>query len=354
MRANHQSKKRLLNFELAKKIVQILCQSINNRIGYTGLQRKVEGSKYLSANNSAFDQSVILLERCNVLQNRRHRVDGKSMMVTEETQLGFKRYSNILRIPDMDIRNRRRRSDRVLIFLNILMLNHINLSQLPWNMLKGNFPYLSYPPRIRCTSVEHALGMPLPDFLCQRSFPSNGVVFPSNLSYSSDEIKNLSDMLERFNNNNNVEQTHNAVQIGEKVYSSSEDKLLCTYIERMGLYLLAQKYWEEYDLVSTLRTYDTLKQAFWNQEHFFRFIWYKSRFETKGFSTIVNKYGIARERLDNVYDEVFSQYQANVRELFKRTIRGEEYKDTRKKYRPFVNEMQDIVLPYAEVIKYTK
>lgn len=333
-----------------------ICQSPSSSwVGYRELQRTVQGSDYLKANRAAFDQCIRVMEQCNVIEHRSYRSDGKTVQATSKSKQVFRQYADVLRLPDIDIRNSKRRRNRVIIFLNALMPTPVNKSHLPWNMLKENFPFLRYPTRkkIECKAVEHAIGMPLVDLLSQRPLEIESIAFQSDLTYEKDEIKRLSDTLERINNNDMIDSAvHRAIQVKEKIYTTIEDKLLCSYIQRMELLLLAYKHWEECDLISSFKTFDTMKGAFWNHEDYYLFRWYQPLFGTKGFSTFVNKHGIEHfRRSQNQNEEVLSEFRHDVRRLLYTTVYGEKYQDTRRKYSLFINEMQDIVLPFVALVK---
>ncbi len=350
------STRRLLDLVVGRQILSSLCQPLSSGTGYRELQRKVQGADYWHINKVAFDHWIQLLKKYNVIVHQRHS-EGKKVTIqaTEKSKLVFQHYEDILRIPDLDTISKEVRRNRVLILLNGLMPNYVNTSHLPWNMLKLNFPYLCYPPRdnVSYEAVEDALGMPLLDLLSQRPLESEGMVFPSDVSYDKNEIKSLSNALETFNNKDIMDTAvHKAIQSKEKICASVEDKLLCSYVQRMGLLLLAYKHWQEYDLISTLKRYDTLKQAFWNLEDWYLFIWYKSRFGTKHLSTFVGKLKIEniRKESDNI-DEAFSKYKSNVRRLLKETRDGKKYQHTRRKYSLFINEMHNIVLPQVSYVK---
>jgi hypothetical protein len=125
--------------------------------------RGIQGSEKTRLNKAAFDQCIRIFEKCRVIESRKKEL--AVIQATSSSRLAFRRYSNLLRLPDIDTRSRARRRNRVLIFLNGLMPASISNSSLPWNSLKGGFPYFDYPyGQISCKTAEAHLGMPFVDF----------------------------------------------------------------------------------------------------------------------------------------------------------------------------------------------
>lgn len=147
---------------------------------------------------------------------------------------------------------------------------------------------------------------------------------------------------------------HEAIEVEGKIYRGTEDLLLCDYIASMQYLMLAYKQLEEYDLISALEIHATLEEEFSGREGLYRFDWYRSIFGTKSLSAFVNKHEIEhfRERSVKEDDEVFSKYRRNVRTLLDETAYDQKYQNTRRKYSLFINEMQDIVLPYNQYVQY--
>ena len=72
------------------------------------------------------------------------------------------------------------------------------------------------------------------------------------------------------------------------------------------------------------------------------------------FSTYVNKIGIEhfKKEPENQNDgDLFSKYIGNVNTFLRQTIYGKRFYETRRKYCLFINEMQDIILPYVQHVK---
>ena len=306
-------------------------------MGYRELRRIVQ-TDYNWVNNTAFDQWVQLMEKCEIIVNLMHYQRKKAVIqAADESKLVYRHYANILRIPDLNVTNGEIRRNRVLITLNALMPSHVHKSNLPWRLLWENFPYLKYPhgSKMDCNELEYVIGMPLIALVSQRPLENNDVVFTGNIMYSVDEIQKLSETLELVNSNDTWSAiAQEAVEVNGKIYVGKEDQLLCAYIERMQILLLAYKYWEECRLISELTRHDTMTEVFSNEKGFFKYEWYKSRFGTKMLSTYVNKLGNNNLRIIvEVKDkeEALSQYRRNVWRLLNESIYGKKYLATRKK-----------------------
>ena len=271
--------------------------------------------------------------------------------------MAFQYYSNILRIPDIDTGNRKRRRTRVLIFLNALMPPYMPNYLLAWNSLKGGFPYLQYPDghKTNCKAIEHNLGMSLVELLCQRPLESDYIFFRDHLNYTKDEVKRFSDILESIINNKDLV-IYRPIDVKGEIHAGIEDGFLCDYVARMQFLLLAYRYIQEYRIITWFKEDKTenLRELFSDLSMTARFQWYRQAFGTKMFSTYVNKIGIEhfRKRPENQNDgDLFSKYIRNVNKFLHQTIYGKRFYETRRKYSLFINEMQDIILPYVQHVK---
>ena len=269
--------------------------------------------------------------------------------------MAFQYYSNILRIPDIDTGNRKRRRTRVLIFLNALMPPYMPNYLLAWNSLKGGFPYLQYPDghKTNCKAIEHNLGMSLVELLCQRPLESDYIFFRDHLNYTKDEVKRFSDILESIINNKDLV-IYRPIDVKGEIDAGIEDGFLCDYVARMQFLLLAYRYIQEYRIITWFKEDKTenLRELF-SESMTARFQWYRQAFGTKMFSTYVNKFGIEHFRKDQKIKtiETYSQSICNVNKFLHQTIYGKRFCETRRKYSLFINEMQDIILPYVQHVK---
>lgn len=170
------------------------------------------------------------------------------------------------------------------------------------------------------------------------------------MSYTKDEIKGFCEGLEwRINAINFV--IRRPIEVNGKIYEGIGDQLLCDYISRMQFLLLAYKYQLEYDRISNISRYkyETLKDAFAAISMGYLYIWYRPTFGTKAFSAYVNRHGIKyfMDREENQDDDdLRSRYYQSLRRFLHETVYGKMFHDTRKRHSLFVNEIQDIVLPY--------
>jgi hypothetical protein len=312
--------------------------------------REMQGYEKTTLNKASFDQCVRIFGKCGVIESRKK--DRAIIQATSASRMAFQRYSNLLKIPDIHTRSKTRRRNRVLIFINGLMPVHVPNSFLPWNSLKGNFPYLDYASgqKINCKTIEAQLGMSFVEFECQRPLESKYIFFKNDLSYTKDEIKGFCERIESIRNNT-TGLICRPIEVNGKIYEGIEDQLLCDYISRMQFLLLAYKYDLEYQIISQISRLkiETLKEAFSNISMTHLYIWYLPTFGTKAFSTYVNLPGIKyfRNREENQDDrDLQSRYYVSVLNFLRETTHGKTFQDTRKKYSLLVNEIQDIVLRY--------
>lgn len=318
--------------------------------------REIQGSEKTTLNKAAFDQCVKTFEKCGVIESRKK--ERAIIQVKPSSRMAFQRYSNLLRLPDIDTRSKARRRSRVLIFLNGLMPVHIPKSSLPWISLKGDFPYLDYPygQKINRKTIEVHLGMPFVDFVCQRPIESKYFFFKNELSYTKNEITGFCEELECIKGKAINFAIRRPIEVNGKIYAGIEDQLLCDYISRMQFLLLAYKYDLEYNIISQISRLkcETLKEAFSNISMWYLYIWYRPMFGTKAFSTYVNrhviKYFMGREENRDDRDLQLNYY-LRVSEFLRETVYGKIFQDMRKKYSLFVNEIQDVVIPYFPKLK---
>ena len=246
---------------------EFICTASPRSLGYKELLRVVQGYGSTSINKAAFDQCIRVFERCNIIDSRWKRKGEGTIQSTSLSRMAGQRYSNLIRLPDIDTRSRKRRRERVLIFLNALMPPCIPNCFLPWNSLRGHFPYLTYAygGQVNCKHIKHSLGMSLVELVSRRPLESEYIFFKNHLTYTKDEIKRFCEGLESINNNGINFAIHRPIEVNGKIYEGIEDKLLCDYTARMQFLLLAFKYLEEFDLISTLHNYETLREAFSNR-----------------------------------------------------------------------------------------